>query len=58
MKIIYKGYVIIQSNYNYHITIYKNNEMVMHLSTTEKFTENQLKELVNFYFKEEINEKN
>lgn len=49
MKFIYKGYLIIQCIYNYHITIYKNNEMVMHLSATEKFTKKELKLLVNYF---------
>lgn len=49
MKINYKGYEITQSNYNNHVMICKNGKMIMHISATEKFTEEQLKMIIDFY---------
>lgn len=49
MKIGYKGYEIIQSNYNNHITIFKDNIMVIHISATEKFTKTELQAIVELY---------
>ena len=46
MKIKYKGYIIIQSSYNNHIMIIKDNKMVMHISTNKPYTKEELKELV------------
>ena len=49
MKVEYKGYVIEQSKYNNHIMIFKDNKMVMHISATKKFSESELKSIVNFW---------
>lgn len=49
MKIEYKGYEIIQCKYNNHITIFKDNKMVMYISATEKFTKTKLQSIVELY---------
>lgn len=47
MKIEYKEYVIIQSNYNNHVTIYKNGDFIFHASVNEKLTQSELISLLN-----------
>ena len=49
MEIRYMGFKVIQSSYNYHICIYKNNNLVMHISAARTFTKNELIDLVRFY---------
>lgn len=45
----YKGYVISQSLYNYHVMITKDDKMVFHASINEKLTDDDLKNIVDFY---------
>lgn len=46
MKIKYKGYVVIQSNYNNHVSVYKDEKMIFHSSMTEKLNKDNLEQLV------------
>lgn len=49
MKVEYKGYVIVQSKYNNHISIYYDNELVVHINTPSKYTEDELKQIVEIF---------
>lgn len=49
MKLEYKGYTIIQNNYNKHVCIYKNDELIMHFNATIKLSKEDLKMLVNMF---------
>lgn len=53
MEIKYKEYVIKQSNYNNHITIYKNKKLICHISMNEKKNEKELKSILKMIIKEE-----
>ena len=49
MKIKYMGFEIVQSKYNNHIFIFDHNNLIMHIETEEKFTKEELENLVRFY---------
>lgn len=49
MRVEYKGYVIVQSEYNNHISVYYDNDLVLHLDTSEKYTEEELKQIVEIF---------
>lgn len=51
MKINYKGYVILQSDYNNHVSIYKDGKMIFHSHISEKLNEDNLKQLVEIMIK-------
>lgn len=51
MCIEHRGYFIQQSSYNNHIMIIKDDRMVFHAQCTDKFTEKQLRGIVNGYIK-------
>lgn len=42
----YMGYTVIQSDYNNHVTIYKDGHMVMHSQCTERKTDKELRAMV------------
>lgn len=48
-KTEYLGYIISQTENN-HIAIYKDNQMLMHVSCSKELTEDELKEKLDFYF--------
>lgn len=49
-QIEYRGCVVSQSDYNNHVAIVREGKMVFHAPVTEKKTESQLKNYVDFYF--------
>lgn len=50
LKINYKGYEISQAKNN-HVMICKDNQMLYHAQVTTKFDEDELKNVVEHYFK-------
>lgn len=54
MRVDYKGYVAIQSDYNNHITIYKNNKLVMHISATCKYDKDEIENLIDLFLCERV----
>lgn len=53
MKVEYKSYVAIQSDYNNHIVIYKNNKLRSHISATCKFTKEEIESFIDLFILEE-----
>ena len=53
MKIEYKGYIAIQSDYNNHICIYKKNKLVSHISTTCKLKKEEIESFIDLFILEE-----
>lgn len=49
----YRGYKIVQSKYNNHICVYKDNQLVLHISCIIPYSEDDLKLLVNLFFFDE-----
>jgi hypothetical protein len=49
-QIEYKGCIVSQSDYNNHVMIIRDGEMVLHSPVAEKKTEEELKMLVDSYF--------
>ena len=49
MLIEYKGYVVRQSNYNHHVMIAKDKQMVYHASCTKRMSKKELREMVDWY---------
>lgn len=47
----YKGYTVLQSPYNNHITIRKDSRTIAHVNCTEKKTDEELKEILEFALK-------
>lgn len=45
----YKGYILQQSNYNYHYMIFKDEKMVCHAQYDKKLTEDEAKERIEFF---------
>lgn len=50
LKINYKGYEISQTDNN-NVIIYKNNKMLFHKTIGKKLNEEELKEILETYFK-------
>ena len=44
----YKGCIVTQSNYNNHITVSKDGNVIAHFNCTEKKTDEELREMVDF----------
>lgn len=49
MEIEYKGYRIMQSSYNHHVMICKDDQMVYHASCTKNMSRKELREVVDWY---------
>lgn len=49
-QIEYKGCIVSQSDYNNHVMIIRDGEMVLHAPVKERKTEEELKMLVDSYF--------
>ncbi len=45
----YKGLVAQQNNYNYHVAIYKDGDMVMHSQQSKKLSCRELRGMINHY---------
>lgn len=45
----YKGYILQQSNYNYHYMIFKDEKMVMHCQCQKKLDQKGAEEAIGFY---------
>ena len=48
-SIEHMGYVVCQSNYNNHVTIYKDGHMVMHSQCSERKADKELRAMVHHF---------